>query len=513
MKTKTAILLLAGVGAWTVAVAQNAAGSDANVQTLYNQQTAATEAMAGTDEVVEVVKFTDVPLVEVIKTLAKEANINIIIDPKVEALGPDGKPQYGNVSVSLRNVRRSAVMEEVLNNYGLRLEKNLKTGISRVVIKDPAAAEPLASKIFELKYTNPSNLVAVIRPTLRPSSQAIADVRTSQLILLATEKEIAEVELLIAKLDTATRQVLIEARIIETYRNPKTDKGINWAGTFQAQNFVIGNNSFGTIDQSGIYKAGEESMNPPLTPNGTPGLIAAMTGSGRLFSPVGYLNADGAKAVLSFFNTDEESEIIAAPRAVTADNQPALLQVSRAVPIFKVTQGGTQVGNSVDITYTNLGTILEVTPRVSANSNIALKVVPEVSGIEGVDQQVFDGQLYTANIFKIRRISTQVLIPSGNTLVLGGLLGDEVSSSKTKVPILGDLPGLKYLFGSSSKKRSKSNLLIFVTPTLVEEGDYQPTPTDFLKTRMPALPSPDDAGSFDKPWDGVEPYDWGKAVY
>ena len=198
MKTRTAILLLAGVGVWTVAVAQNAAGSDANVQTLYNQQAAAADAMAGGDEVVEVVKFTDVPLVEVIKTLAKEANINIIIDPKIEALGPDGKSQYGNVSVSLRNVRRSAVMEEVLNNYGLRLEKNLKTGISRVVIKDPAAAEPLVSKIFELKYTNPSNLVAVIRPTLRSASQAIPDVRTSQLILLATEKEIAEVELLIA---------------------------------------------------------------------------------------------------------------------------------------------------------------------------------------------------------------------------------------------------------------------------------------------------------------------------
>jgi general secretion pathway protein D len=183
------------------------------------------------------------------------------------------------------------------------------------------------------------------------------------------------------------------------------------------------------------------------------------------------------------------------------------------VPIFKVTQGGTQVGNSVDITYTNLGVLLEVTPRISAQNNIALSVVPEVSAIDGRDLQVFDGNEYTANIFSIRRITTQVLIPSGNTLVLGGLLSDDVRKEQTKVPLLGDLPGMKYIFGSSSKARRKSNLLIFVTPTVVTDQDYQPTETQFLKQRMPADSSPDDLGSFDQPWDGVEPYDWSKPVY
>jgi general secretion pathway protein D len=178
-----------------------------------------------------------------------------------------------------------------------------------------------------------------------------------------------------------------------------------------------------------------------------------------------------------------------------------------------VTQGGTQVGNAVDIVYTNLGVILDVTPRISANNNIQLKVVPEVSSIAGRDIQVIDGEDYTANIFSIRKITTEVLIPSGNTLVLGGLLQDSQNKERTKVPILGDLPGLKYLFGHTSKSRIKQNLLIFVTPTVVEDADFQVTESTYLQTPVPKDPSPTDVGSFSQPWDGVEPYDWGKAQY
>lgn len=513
MKTKLAILLLVGIGAWSV----TANAQDANVSTLYSQSApAGAAATAAPAEIVPLVKFDDTPLRELIEALARDAKLNINFDPSLELTLPDGKPK--TVSIRWENVTAENALESVLANHNLQLERNAKTGISRVTKKSDV--EPLKSDVIQLYYTSPSNLVSVIKPIIGARSQVIADARTSQLVVLATEKEMEEVKKMIAKLDTATKQVLIEARIIETFRNPQSDKGINWAGTFAAQKFNIGNNPFGTYQpgsggQPGSYSAGEDSMNAPVTPGGTPGLLGMFSGQNPFghISPVAYLNADGASAVFSFFNTDNQSEVIATPRAVTADNQAAVLQVSRAVPIFKVTQGGTQVGNSVDITYTNLGTLLEVTPRISAVSNVALKVVPEVSDIEGRDTQVLGGDTYTANIFKVRRITTQVLIPSGNTLVLGGLLGDNVQNIKNKVPILGDLPGMKYIFGSSSKKRSKSNLLIFVTPTIVADTDYQPTSTDFLKQKAPTDRQFDDMGSFNKPWDGVDPYDWGKAVY
>lgn len=462
-----------------------------------------TAALAEGGEILPIVSFEDALLEDVIKTLARQAGLNVLFDPRVQEKSPEGKSKYPNVSIRLENVTAHNALEAILKNYDLRLDRDVKTQITRVTIKDPAAAEPLLPEVIQLKYANPSNLVAIIKPTLGNRSQVIADGRTSQLVCLATEGELIEVKKLVTKLDSATRQVLIEAKILETLRNPSTVKGLNWAGTFQAQNVSMGNNSFSPDS--------DKSRNPLVVPRTTPSVMAFTRSS--FLTPAAYLNADGLKAVFSFFNQDTETEVIATPRAVTTDTMPAHLSVSQAVPIFKVTQGGTQTGNSVDITYTNLGVMLEVTPRISAANNIALSVVPEVSSIEGKDSQVIDGEEYTANIFSIRRIKTQVLIPSGNTLVLGGLLSDDTRKERTKVPLLGDLPGMKYVFGSSSKIRRKGNLLIFVTPTVVNDTDYQPRETQFLKQRMPEDGAASDMGSFDEPWDGVQQYDWNKPVY
>jgi general secretion pathway protein D len=507
MKTKIAAVLLVGAALATgICRAQDNPATDSSALILDNTAPVA--------EVLPLVQFDDAPLVDVIKTLARQARLNIIFDPRVTAVPAEGT-QYPPVSIRLENVTAEAVLEATLKNNNLQLDRDPVTGISRVTIKDPAAAEPLITHIYQLKYTNPSNLVTIIKPTMDGRSQAIPDGRTSQLIVLATQNEIRAISNLVEKLDTATRQVLIEARIMETTRNPSTLKGVNWAGTFAAQNIYAGNNMFATVEQSGgtggTLRSGDDPINPPIAQGINPGLAAFLQQG--FVHPVAYLNADGARAVFSFFNSDTETETLATPRAVTSDNVPATLLVTRAVPIFKVTQGGTQVGNSVDITYTNLGIILEVTPRISANNQIALNVVPEVSNIDSVDTQVFDGEEYSANIFSIRKITTSVMIPSGNTLVLGGLLSDDTRKTRTKVPILGDLPGMKYIFGSEGKSRRKGNLLIFVTPTVVEDSDYTPTGSTFLQTPVPPDPDADDVGSFSEPWDGVEPYDWGKAVY
>ncbi|MCL4177788.1 MAG: hypothetical protein KJ072_08575 [Verrucomicrobia bacterium] len=510
MKTQLATLMLIGLNALFPAV--HAQNQPVATEPGSGQGTSAV-AEAASDEVLPLVQFEEAPLVDVIRTLSRQAGLNVIFDPQVLAAAeaPEGKATYPPVSIRLENVTAQNVLEAVLNNNNLRLERDPKTKISRVTIKDPAAAEPLTLKVYQLKYSNPSNLVSVIRPTMTSRSQAIPDARTSQLIVLATEKEMIEIDGLIEKLDTVTKQVLIEARILETSKNPSTIKGVNWAGTFQAQNIVMGNNAFESEGGSSGGSSSATSQNNTLTSGGTPSFMGFLR-SGYVH-PVAHLNADGARAVFSFFNQDSESEVIATPRAVTTDNSPATLQVTRAVPIYQVTQGGTQTGPTVNITYTNLGTILEVTPRISANSNIFLKVVPEVSNIDSVDRQVIVGEVTTANIFAVRKVTTQVLIPSGNTLVLGGLMSDNVKKDRTKVPILGDLPGMKYVFGSSSKNRTKSNLLIFVTPTIVEDGDFQPTQSDFLQRKPPVDQADGEIAPFDKPWDGVEPYDWTKPVY
>ena len=107
------------------------------------------------------------------------------------------------------------------------------------------------------------------------------------------------------------------------------------------------------------------------------------TGNG--FKPsTAILNADGLSATLSFLNDDSDTRVVATPRTVTADNETATLSVTRAFPIFQVQPGSAQIPASAQVTYTNLGTVLEVTPRITANSNIAMQVKPEVSNIDSL---------------------------------------------------------------------------------------------------------------------------------
>ena len=198
---------------------------------------------------------------------------------------------------------------------------------------------------------------------------------------------------------------------------------------------------------------------------------------------------------------------LSAPRTVTLDNEPARIEATTLQPVINVTAGTANTTGGSSITYSNLGVILNVTPRISANDYVNLKVVPEVSRDSGTVSKVIAGQVYQADTYDVRRVETRVMIPSANTLVLGGMIQDSVQTGNTKVPFLGDLPLLGHFFRTDSKDRNKQNLLIFITPTIVQDEDFQPTKTDFLKTRLPAHDSVDKDWSF---WDSGQPAKWSK---
>jgi general secretion pathway protein D len=367
----------------------------------------------------------------------------------------------------------------------------------------------------------------------------MADNRTSQLVLVATEREIVEADQLIDRLDTPTKEVLIEARLVELQRNPTTSKGVDWSGTLAAQHVNFGNGSgyftppvgatpgspgippsVSSVTSGGITSfftnsgtaatAGTPAttglLNGILSP-GTSPMLTANTKSG--FNPsTFFLNADGVSAVLSFLNTEADAKVLSTPRAVTLDNQEAILSVTVAEPIFKTTAGTQGSPGGSEVTYTNLGTILRVTPRISANNYINLRVIPEVSSLGGTITKTVSGLVSQADFFDIRKIDTHVLIPSGNTLVMGGLVSDQSTKGNTKVPFLGDIPGLGWAFRSESKTQNKRNLIIFITPTIVQSEDFQPTQTSFLKTRVDDKP----AANFGA-WDSGNPQDWSKLFH
>jgi type IV pilus assembly protein PilQ len=437
--------------------------------------------------VIPLIVMDEVPLMDAIRNLARQAMINYMVDPRVPygQMGDDGvmTPQP-ILSIRWENVTAEQALVAVLNNYNLQMSEDPKAKIYRVTVKDPAAPDPLVTEIIQLKYASPSNVVAAVQSSfVDKRSKVVADVRTSQIVVVTTEKELVSIMTTVEELDKPTRQVLIEARLYETTANPSTVKGIDWTGTLKDQTVTFGNDI-----------------------GGTGNLFAQTVGSGMAFSPdTFFLTADGLSVALNFLNENSESKAVATPRAVTLDNERARLEVTRAFPIFKNTAGTQGSPGGSEVTYTNLGVILNVTPRISANDTVNLKVIPEVSTVFDTIEKVVADTRNEADVYDIRRIETRVLIPSGNTLVLGGLLRDTTRENNIKVPILGDIPGLGLLFRQDSKQRDKVNLITFITPTIVEDADFQPTPSDYLKTKFE---EPDM-----KPWsawDSGKPKDWSK---
>ncbi|MFM8470755.1 MAG: secretin N-terminal domain-containing protein, partial [Limisphaerales bacterium] len=495
---------------------------------------------AADNEIILELKYDDMDLVDLIKSLALQAEINVLFDPKLTAANraADGTPIPAPKVPAFRmtNVTARQALEALLSNNGLQMVHDPKTNTYRVSPKDTNTQEPLATRIVTLKFTSPTNIVTILTSVLSTRAKVVPDPRTQTLIISATEREWDFLNEVLEKIDTPTMQVLIEARILETSRSPQSLRGVDWSGTLQNQSVGFGNGQLsGTVTAN---RPGATTSTTTTLPGGRTittaqtapstltetlttsvgGLVPGFTVNSRDgVGPVGFLNADGLRATLSFLNTDAETEVISTPRSVMMDGQTSRLAVTRAFPIFQVTPGSANTPAAASVTYTNLGTILEVTPRIAANSNISLRVVPEVSNIDSKDRQTINGQVNEANVYAIRKIETQVMIPSGNTLVMGGLITDNINKGFTKVPGLGDLPGLGWAFRKETKTRTKANLLIFVTPTLIEaahfqapstdflQGQTQPTAVDFLQQRPPLMQDKPD--SF---LDSGKPKDWGK---
>lgn len=479
----------------------------------------------------------EIPLLTAIQILSRLAKINVMIDPRVKS---GGMRQVGTNVVELPPVATNTVtistyggvtprqtLDALLNNYGLMMVQDRGTGFYQVTFKDPSAREPVYPFTVPLRYSNTTNIQTLVQMTF-PTVRVQSDSRTAKLVILATEREYEAITNLVAELDTPTKQVLIEARFLETFTNPTSMKGIDWTDTLQAQRFTAGN---GLLSGGSSQTTTRNSPGNPVTvtrPDGTTttvtpsssttssrtdtrnttldSTVVSLASSGGFAPSVAFLNAQGVNAVLSFLNSESDSRVLATPRAVTLDNQETRLEVTKAIPIFNATEAIGQAGTAVSSSrpeYTNVGTILIVTPRITG-TNVSMKVRPEISRVVPDDpsgRKIVQGKVNEADVFSSSSIETSVLVPSGNTLVMGGLISDSTQKTYTKVPILGDIPGLGWAFRKESKMREKANLIVFITPTIIEGEDFQPHRTSFLNTPMPehddGMP---DVWNRGKPW-------------
>jgi type II secretory pathway component GspD/PulD (secretin) len=505
------------------------------------------------DEIAPVIAFDSAPLPDAVSALALQAGLNIQFDPKLmNTVGPDGHTipiTPPNITAKWKNVTAKQALSALLDNWGWQLVTVPNNPIGRITAKNPAALEPLITTVVQLQYGNPSNIVSEVGPTLSTRSSIVTDSRTHQLIVRTTEREMPEATNLIVKLDTPTRQVLIEAKIVETSKNILSAKGVDWTKTLAAQNISFGNgNTGGTLTQVPVSGTVPVTTGTTTLPGGTTvptqtggGILNAFTNTGnyittipglpssagglsvntaRGFNPAtAFLNADGVQAVLSFLNSDADTRQIAFPRTVALDGVQTVLAVVQNIPIFEQQQSAPAAGASQGLAtvlpnydkevrgtiLNEVGVKLTVVPRIAGFSNVLMDLRPEIS-TQGADAtSTLDGQINTSPTFNRRSIVTQAAVPSGYTLVLGGLESDNNTHNMTKVPFIGDVPGLGWLFRSDNKNLTKDTILIFVTPTIIRDADFQPGESSFLRRKGP---SPSDIDP--PPWDTAKPYDWTK---
>ncbi len=506
------------------------------------------------EDVATDVNLPDVELPDAIRSMAQQAHLNIDFDPTL-LTAPDGHPiPPPHVTAKWKDLTAMQALQALLDNNGWQMNWNPRTKVARITKRDAAAKEPMIINVVPLSYGSPTNILKEVESTLSSGSSIVADMRTHQLIIRTTEKELDGITALIKKLDTPTREVLVEARIIQTSKDITSAKGVDWTGTLASQHVSFGNGlTQGTSVSAGQSTTGAGTVIPEtstVSPSGSP-----ITSTGTTTSPLGnvssnvtsftstilgspsqgggfsmntargfspataFLNADGVQAVLSFLNTDSDTKTIAFPRTVALDGVPTELAVVQNIPVFIQQQsapaGGSASGLAtiaprydlmVQGTILNeVGVKLKVIPRIAGPTNVLLDLSPELSEQDGTVTETLNGQPNQAPIFQRSRITTQASVPSGYTLVLGGMDEDTVNKVQTKVPFFGDIPIFGNLFRSNSKGHTAQNTLIFVTPTIVTDSDYQRSYSQFLQRR------PESAASFkESAWDSAQPYDWTK---
>ena len=394
---------------------------------------------------------------QVLRLLARQAKVNMVVSDAVQ----------GTVTMRLEDVTALQAISIIVKAKGLFMDK-----IDTVYyIKTPAekTAEPTESDSYQFSYARAKDVSPLVASQLASHDPPQIDERTNTIFFRDTRSNIDNVRKMLVQIDKPTKQVMIEARLVEVSADPVQAYGINWAGTFgSATNPKTV--TYGNPLPSGSPVPG---ANPPTT-----GFALGNPNNNNFFGTLSHL-VPGQFAILSVpqfsatiaaLNEDADAEFLANPRVVTADNQQAKIEVIRNQPVPQLNfneQTATAVfGGFQDKTF---GNTLIVRPSVNKDNYITLQVKPEISNKVSDFHFVFQNADVFSPIIDKRSLDSNVLIRSGDTLALGGLISDQVTKSRTKVPVLGDIPVLGYAFQSHDNERHKRNLLIFVTPTILDQ--------------------------------------------
>jgi len=333
-----------------------------------------------------------------------------------------------------------------------------------------ADAEELATKLQQ-HFTQQAQQGAAAQAGAAPAGQnngvsVWADTQTNAIIVNAPPKMMRSLMQIVDKLDIRRAQVLVEAIIVEVIADKTAELGITWAVEGASSNTPIGVTNFPDFGNGVVQLGTAAGSGGNIDPSG-------LIGDGVTFG-LGRLSESGVSfaAVLRALEGNADTNIISTPSLVTTDNEEATINVGQEVPFvtgsFTNTGGG--AGGAINpfqtIQREQIGVKLAITPQINEGDSLLLKINQEISNIAQSAQGAVD------LITNQRIVETTVIVDNGQVLVLGGLLEDVMRESEQRVPVLGRIPGLGALFRSRKTDLVKTNLLIFIRPTILRDASH-----------------------------------------
>lgn len=392
--------------------------------------------MGGSKKPIENLQFQSADIRSVITFLADYGGVNVVVAPDVE----------GKVTIKLRDVQWLDALKIVGRTYDLAVVEEPGNYIrvlpaedyrkevleNKKNIAEQRQLVPLQTRIVKIANSTADDIVKAVESLLSERGRATADARSNSIIIQEVPSNMDDVLQYVKELDKPARQIKISAQLIEVSSSQLDELGVRWS--VSGSSTSDGGNT--TLSQTGEVLAD------------------------RITDPVGRysiaaLGADWSlDALIEALTVDGNGKIIAHPEITTLENKQARIQMGSKVPIKQFDESG-----NVTTEFEEVGTILSVTPHITAENQILMHLMPERSTYQ------FDPNGVVINT---NNAETHVIVENGQTAVIGGLTTQDEVETITGVPILKDIPVLGILFRHSNKRHESRDLVIFVTPTIVD---------------------------------------------
>jgi type IV pilus assembly protein PilQ len=438
--------------------------------------------------------FQDLETRAVLQLIADFSGLNIVVSDTV----------MGSVTLRLQNVPWDQALDIVMTTKGLDMRRN-----GNVVIVAPAqeiaareqadleaqkalqTLEPIRSEFIQVNYAKASDLAALIRggsatggasgasgaasakaALLSERGTVAIDVRTNTLLVSDTTRNLENIRRLVQTLDIPVRQVSIETRVVIVNDDYERDLGVRFGAT------VVKNNSTnGLLSMTGtsagsdtIVSSGINNINN----NGTPFPVTTPPIGQRYNVNLPVANPAGSFALaildsdylvdleLSALQAEGNGKIVSTPRVIATNQHEARIRQGVEIPYQESSSSGATTTQFKEAVLS-----LTVTPQITPDDRIIMDLLVTKDSVGQVVQSATGGQVPSIDT---RSVTTSVVVNDGQTVVLGGIYETEIRETINKVPVLGDIPGLGYLFRSRSNINNNAELLIFVTPKILREG-------------------------------------------